>query len=82
MWCEFWGCPVQGQELDSVILVALFQLRVFHDSMMVFVSDFTCSSLGVAVASPRFEGHSHNILQSALCKADVLENILGDSCTQ
>ena len=26
-------CPVQGQELDSMILVGPFQLRTFYDSM-------------------------------------------------
>lgn len=23
-WCDFWGCSLQVQELDSVILVGLF----------------------------------------------------------
>lgn len=30
MW--FSGCPVQGQELDSMIFVGPFQLRIFCDS--------------------------------------------------
>lgn len=34
--CErFWGCPVQRQELDSVVLVGHFQLMIFCDSNMV-----------------------------------------------
>lgn len=31
-WGDFWGCPVQGQELDLVILVDPFQLRIVYDS--------------------------------------------------
>lgn len=36
--CEhFWGCPVQKQELDSVVIVGHFQLRIFcfSDSNMI-----------------------------------------------
>lgn len=36
--CEhFWGCPVQRQELDSLMLVSHFQLRIFcfSDSNMI-----------------------------------------------
>lgn len=31
-WWESWGCPVQGQGLDPLILVCHCQLRVFHGS--------------------------------------------------
>lgn len=32
--CDFWGCPVQDpdQDLDPMILVEPFQLRIFRDS--------------------------------------------------
>lgn len=30
--CHFWGCPLHGQELDSLILVGPFQLRIFWNS--------------------------------------------------
>ena len=30
-----WGCPLQGQELDLMILVGPFQFRTFHDSMIL-----------------------------------------------
>lgn len=33
-WCGSWGCPVQGQELNLVILVGPFQLRISYDSIM------------------------------------------------
>lgn len=75
-WCEFGGCPVQGHELGSMIPVGLLQLRIFHDSMMVVVSNFTYSNLGVAFASSRSTAHSYNLLQSASCETDVLENIV------
>lgn len=29
----FLGCPAQGQQLDSMILMGLFQLRIFYDSI-------------------------------------------------
>lgn len=32
--CDFWGCPAQGKELDSIILVGPFQARIFHNSMI------------------------------------------------
>lgn len=32
-WWDFWGCLMQGQELDSMILVRLLQLRIFYDLM-------------------------------------------------
>lgn len=31
------GCPVQGQELDSMTLVAPFQPRISYDSMVPMV---------------------------------------------
>lgn len=31
--CDFWGCPVPGQKLDSMMLVDPFQLRGSHDSV-------------------------------------------------
>lgn len=33
LWWEFWSCSVQGQGLDSMILVGLVQLRTFCDSL-------------------------------------------------
>lgn len=30
--CELWGCPMQGQELHSMILVGPFQFGTFYDS--------------------------------------------------
>lgn len=36
--CDFLGCPVQGQELDSRTLVAPFQLRKFYDSIIIPVT--------------------------------------------
>lgn len=27
-----WGCPMQGQELHSMVLVSQFQLRIFFDT--------------------------------------------------
>lgn len=36
-WCDSClGCPVQGQELDSVIMMGPFQLNVPYDSMNVY----------------------------------------------
>lgn len=29
--CELLGCPVQGQEVNSMILVGPFQLSTFYD---------------------------------------------------
>lgn len=34
----FWGCPVRGQELDFMVLVGLFQLRIFCDPMFASFS--------------------------------------------
>lgn len=39
-WCGPCGCPVQDQELDSVIPVGPFQLRILSDSL-VFQNQFT-----------------------------------------
>ena len=33
-----WGCPVQGQELESIIFVGPSQLGTFHDSMILVTS--------------------------------------------
>lgn len=33
---DFWVCPAQGQELDLMILVGVFQVRIFYDSMVLF----------------------------------------------
>lgn len=33
-WCGFWDGSVQGQELDSTILVSLFQFYLFCDSVI------------------------------------------------
>lgn len=35
MCCDFWGCPVQGQELDFDDLVSTFQLRMFYESFIL-----------------------------------------------
>lgn len=32
-WWDFWDCPVEGQKLDSMVLVSTFQLRLFYDFM-------------------------------------------------
>lgn len=32
-WCDSWDCPVQGQELASMIFVGPVQLRIFYYSM-------------------------------------------------
>lgn len=34
-WWDSWGCPVQGQGLDFMILVHPFQLRIFCNSRML-----------------------------------------------
>lgn len=31
-WWNSWSCPVQGQELNSVILTGPFQFRIYYDS--------------------------------------------------
>lgn len=47
---DSWGCLVEAQELVSMILVGLFQLRIFYNSMIInYVSRFRsilfCSAL-------------------------------------
>lgn len=32
------GCPAQGQELDSMILMGPFQLCIFYDSVIYYIS--------------------------------------------
>lgn len=34
---DSWSCPVQVQELDSIFLVGPFQLRVFHDLVILWI---------------------------------------------
>lgn len=32
MWWDFWGCPVQSEDMDLMILAHPFQPRIFDDS--------------------------------------------------
>lgn len=34
--CDFWACPVQGQELNSMFLCSPFWLRIFYCSMVLW----------------------------------------------
>ena len=40
IWSEFLGRPVWSQELDLVVLVCTFRLRIFYDSMILGAPPF------------------------------------------
>lgn len=62
-WCDYW-CPVQGQDLDALILMGPFQLSIFNGSMIIWglVKSFVKSSVSDTPCFNPQHKRNHKIL--------------------